>query len=359
MSRYGNHRALVRGQVVHAFSGRRSAPLLVLPVVLSFGCVPKFEEDLTTIAEPRVLAVRAEPAEVAEGAPVLLTSLVAGEASAEDVSFSFCIARKPLSELGPVDPSCFDRRSDSLIALGAGESVSAVVPEEACSLFGPKRPDPEPGEPAGRPVDPDPTFGFYQPVLAALEGQNDVVLGAVRLSCDLIGASREVVVEYNQRHRLNTNVEVERVALRRGGAWRDIESSGTEPLRVERGAVVQLRVDWARCGVANECGDGECGSEEDEMSCAEDCGERPGCTGAEQVVRFDPETRGLIEERESLIATWYATDGDFDSLRTSPEGDHTKNQWYAPDRAGTHTLWVVVRDGRGGVGFWSGTLEVD
>ena len=58
------------------------------------------------------------------------------------------------AELGPVAQSCIDEFSEhtsSLSYLGAGESIDAVVPEDACRVFGPIPPDAASGDSSARP----------------------------------------------------------------------------------------------------------------------------------------------------------------------------------------------------------------
>src|SRR5688572_26759007 len=138
-----------------------------LGVAVFSACVPEIDDDLSLVSAERVLAVIAEPPEAGEGDRVVLSALVASPVGAASalVSYSFCLTRKPLSELGPVDPSCLSGTGE-LVALGQGARVEGSIDRGACSLFGPRRPTPEPGQPAGRPVDPDATGGFYQPVMA-------------------------------------------------------------------------------------------------------------------------------------------------------------------------------------------------
>lgn len=55
-------------------------------------------------------------------------------------------------------------------------------------------------------------------------------------------------------------------------------------------------------------------------------------------------------EAETLVASWYATYGDFEAVRSQP-GE--PNLFFAPRGAGTLELWVVLRDGRGGTDWLS------
>ena len=105
-------------------------------------CIPEFDEDPSLIEEPRILAVRAEPAEGEEGDAVKLAALVAvpqGDAPFTP-RWAFCSAPKPLTELGPIAQPCieeFGSESPILTALGNGDAVDASVPDDACL-----RPDP-------------------------------------------------------------------------------------------------------------------------------------------------------------------------------------------------------------------------
>lgn len=321
---------------------RRAALLSALG---ASACVPEFDDQPSLVRGDTLLALRAEPAEAAEGAPVSLSALQSGDGQ---VAFDLCLARKSLTELGPIDTQCLSH-GRALERIGRGSVVSTLVPKDACSLFGPRRPEPEPGHPAGRPVDPDLSGGYYQPFLASLP-DGEFTLGAVRLDCGLAGADREQVIEYTARHRPNSNVEVERLELRQGGAW--VRLDGERASRVRRGTEVDLRVRWADCDQsAAEC-------DSDAGACAPSGG---GCTGAETYVFFDPETRSIVERQEHVVATWYTTHGDFADHRSLAEGaaNSAENRWMAPPGRTLATLWVVLRDGRGGVGWAQVRVEVE
>lgn len=303
-------------------------------------CVPEFEEDNSKIAHPRVLAVQAVPAEAQEDEEVTLTALVAaptGDPPAE-LNWALCIQRKPLAELGPVDPACLAANSGAevLTDLGEGPSVTATVPSDACRLFGPKRPEPKPGEPAGRPVDPDATGGFYQPVIAFLQ-ESEIALGGVRLDCGLSGASRDVAVEYGERYHANTNPEVVLRLLRSDGT---VEPLGNDPWQVAPDEQLRIEARWSDCDADDEV-----------------------CTGAEHYVWFAPTTRTVQPRRETLLLSWYATLGDFDVERTGVaetdrEATSSQNGWRAPTRPGTGSIWLVIADDRGGVSWQQASLEV-
>ncbi|HEX3594926.1 MAG TPA: hypothetical protein VHU80_07490, partial [Polyangiaceae bacterium] len=160
-------------------NNRHFAVLLVVASAFASACIPTITDDLATIAKPRLLAVATTPAEAAPATSVALEALVAvpPDARSPAVSWELCLDRKPLTELGAVSPACLDRGADAAIeqSAGQGQEVASAVPREACSLFGPNPPPPKPGETGGRPADPDPTGGYYQPVVAFLG--NEPVLG--------------------------------------------------------------------------------------------------------------------------------------------------------------------------------------
>jgi hypothetical protein len=319
---------------------RVSLSMLAATLVAS-GCLPDFVDDTTHVTSPRILAVRAEPAEAKEGETVSLEALVARPPGNEPVlpAWSLCIDRKPLSELGPVSARCLagpDPGADIATVVDPGPPASARLPENACQLFGPDRPEPKPGEPSGRPVDPDASGGFFQPVLAWLGAEP--VLSGVRLGCGLIGAPPDVTQAYNQRYHPNQNPELEPLELLRNDG--SIEPLG-EPTAHDLGPNerVRLRVKWPACP-----GEGECG-------------------GAEQYVVYDALTQTLGARTESFVVSWYATAGLFAEPRTEQsfggEGElpGTVNTWTAP-ASGTAEVWAVAHDDRGGQSWAHGTLVI-
>jgi hypothetical protein len=317
------------------------------------GCVPDFVDDTSQVSAARVVAVRSEPAEAAEGELVSLRALVvaADRSITTQPLWSLCLDRKPLSELGPVSPECLaspQAEPEVRESLGRGEEVEAVLPEDACQRFGPQRPDPKPGEPSGRPVDPDPTGGFYQPVVAWLD--DSAALGAARIACAIRDAT------FTRRYKRNRNPELSAFdVLRADGSV--IESNADQPISLQRGEAVNLRIRWPACPSSDTCGDGLCGIDEDAITCADDCTQPQGCAGAERYARFDPLSLSTTVQVESLVVAWFATAGRFDAPRTDRVGaaggdaePGTLNRYVAPN-GGEATLWAVVRDDRGGVSW--------
>jgi hypothetical protein len=334
----------------------------------ALGCVPEFEDDLSLVTERKVLAVRAEPAEVKPGTATRLSVLVAApvgeDAQTEELSWALCAARKPLTELGPVLQDCvteFGTESDKLVELGSGAAVDAVVEANACSQFGPLVPVSASGEASGRPVDPDTTGGYYQPLLV---GDADVTLGEIRISCSPVGIRGEETISYNRSYRPNENPELTRLEVASDDAREVPPADSGERLSVKAGTTLDLRAEWPSCPREAVCGDGLCTAGEDQVSCREDCQTEPkGCTGAESYVWIDPKTRTVQPRREGLTLAWYGTAGHFESHQTGrsetdADGVDTENRWTAPKTEGLVRLWTVLRDDRGGTSFRSYEIDV-
>lgn len=335
---------------------------LIVLALSVLGCVPEFNDDLSTITAPRLLAIQAEPAEAKPRAAVTLRALVVGPDSADlpDPSFSLCLARKPLSELGPVSPECLTTSGDTIEDLGSGSEVTATIPADACRLFGPFVQPPKAGEPPARPVDPDPTGGYFQPVTALFEGQFS--LSGIRLDCGVQRASTQQLSAYNAQYRPNENPSLAELVRLDDDT---VIPPGDEPAtRVKAGSKVPLKASWATCPTESECGDGICGAYEDRVNCPDDCGGTSprGCTGAEPYVWYNLETFKVEPRREGIRVAWYASAGRFENEQTGREESDsessTQNVWVAPSRSGVATLWLVIRDSRGGVSWETYRVEV-
>ncbi len=310
---------------------------LALCATLIAACAPTLDDPASRVTARRVLAVRLEPAEAAPGEAVRAIALVAdptGDGADAAVRWSWCEARRPLTELGPVAPRCLVDGPWQR-AVGDGARVDATLPMNACSVFGPDPPDTQQGESA-RPVDPDATGGYSAPLRVSVDGV--AALGFARLRCGLAGVTRAQAADFTRRYRRNENPVIEAVERVEGGVAA-VVSEGPEapPLSVRAGATVTLRVRWPACA-------------------AEACG------GAERYVLFDPVTRSLVERGEAMRVSWYTTDGSFREVRTGRGRDdvarETDNVFTAPARAGDVRVWIVLRDERGGVAWRALRLRV-
>lgn len=347
----------------------RAAFSLSLTLASVVGCVPTFDDNLPLVDKSTVLAVQAEPAEAAPGKPVQLTSLVGTpelNGAAPALSWGLCLARKPLTELGPVNPVCIrapSPGSKDLVDLGSGSTVMATLPQDACRLFGPSLPEPMNGQPPGRPVDPDPTGGFYQPISVTLLESAVTSMGAVRIFCPPSGLDQQQAATFNAQYRNNQSPRIDALSAR-------TESGEVLPIPEEPDAlsvapmqVLNLEASWQACPRSAMCGDGVCGAGEDKSNCADDCSTPKGCTGAENYAWFNPESRNVETRHESIRVSWFSTAGRFENAVTGREEDEfaetsTGNVWTAPEVAGTLRVWAVIRDARGGQSFRSFLVSV-
>jgi hypothetical protein len=295
-------------------------------LLLLVGCQPSLDDRVSLVAEPRILAVRTDPAESAPGERVAFDALVVdatGEPVSAPIAWGLCTDRKPLAELAPFSDRC--RRGEAIAPIGIGPNIAANVPADVCRRFGPEVPPSTSTQ--GRPLDPDETGGFYQPVrLAASMGGIDVVaLDRLRIACGASRVSAETLSLFRQRYRANVNPDVAEIGVVRNGAL-----AGTVVAPGER---VTIRVRWPACADA-------------------------GCAGREPYVLVDPVTSALASRIETMLVSWYAPVGTFDADRTDASGDTSSNVWTAPPREGTVPMHVVLRDDRGGSGWKRLTLEV-
>lgn len=309
-------------------TARTYVQLWCVALAFTYGCVPAIEDDPSLALEGQILGVRFQPAEVKPEGETRATALIVSEEEdrTADVAFSMCVARKPLSELGPVHPACLseEKGNDALQALGKGSRVKLAVPKNACNLFGPQRPVAEPGQPPGRPVDPDASGGFYQPVIARLD---DAVLGSLRLNCGVPGGTQAQVAQYNQEHEDNQNPTVKKVEIRvPGGQWEVISLDDQAPLRVSRNQIIRVRSEW------------------DEL---------------ERYLYLDPESREFVKKTETLIASFYSSIGGFDEHRVQlDDKGRVTSEFESGSERGEIQVWIVVRDDRGGLGWESFKLDV-
>ena len=330
-------------------------------------CVPDFDADESVVSVPRIVAIQADPPEAQPGEFVTYSALVAGPDgthAAADIDWAFCVALKPLAELGPVSPACVRGDWDALSAMGVGSSAGGTIPPMACSYFGPEPPATSDGQ-GGRPTDPDLTGGYKQPVRAALmidEEQRGVSFFEQRIHCGLVGANQAESAEFRRRYRRNANPEIESVELTHEDGRSELVGDGV-PARVAPGELVELVVRWPDCPSEPGCGDEVCLSDETATSCPEDCSPRAKtCAGAEEYLTFRLDGREFELRREAIRVSWLATTPGLDEARTGVEADdaspETRNRFLAPLTTGAATIWIAIRDDRGGVGFRVVELDI-
>lgn len=288
---------------------------IVLACSAHGACRPDLGERESLVTETRVLAVRGEPPEAKPGEDVRWSLLVAapdGPVAAPLAGWAWCATPKLLTENGVASAAC---RGDGVRPLADGPAtIEAAIPTDACSLFGPEVTSAD-----LRPRDPDVTGGFYQPlrVTVSHEEERVVAFGVARIGCKLANAAADVTAEHAGRYVANANPELAPLSITRGGSPIAADA-------IPRGARVTLRASWPEAS-------------------------------AERYVVYDVASRTLVEAREAMRVSWFATAGSFESDRTGrAEGEletFTENAWTAPPDARTTHLFVVLRDSRGGVVF--------
>jgi hypothetical protein len=265
------------------------------------GCNPTFSERPSLVDSARVLAVRGEPAEARPGDNVNYTILVGGGDDAQ-ASWHYCNVPKPLDENNIVSAGCLNTGDQ----FGTGEIAAAPIPLTACQLFGPDPPPQEPGKPALRPRDPDVSGGYYQPL--RIDVDNVSGFGLERITCNLASAGAEIAIQFAKSYTPNQNPTLNPLTIPDIAAKQKITLTASWPPE-----------------------------------------------SAESYPVYDLTSLSLINHREAMRVSWFATAGSFEHDRTGRDETEmetsTDNDWTAPDKPGPVTFWVVLRDSRGGVAF--------
>ncbi len=307
-------------------------------------CTPSFSDGTSIVSEPRLLAVQAAPAEAKLGEAFKMTALYVGPqgpANPSSLDWAVCALPKPLGDPGPINPSCFVDVSAGLTALGSGGTVEGTVPEDACQLFGPDTPPPQPGQPSARPTDPDSTGGFYLPVRIE-SGSGQWSVAPERIACSPSGLTEQVFTDFTSGYHVNENPVVASLSmLDPSGTATPIppDAAGvTSAFAIPAGKRASLRVGWPSCSSVP-------------------------CGGAETYLTIDPSTHQIETLRESMVASWYATAGTFDVDRVGRAEDDPATSvddgWTVPTSEGLVHVWIVLRDSRGGVGWESYTIRIE
>lgn len=276
---------------------RRAGLVLLL---LASGCDDALDQRLAIVDAPRVLAIAAEPAEAKPGTAVTYRALVVGpDGPLADVPrWAYCTAPKPPSEDNAVSEHCLDGTADALVELGTTAEVAGTLPSDGCLRFGPDTP------PGGfRPRDPDRTGGYYQPVRADVVGE--VAVGLSRITCKLPTAPAEVARDYDLRYVANASPTLEPIVLDSVPAHSDVTLIATWP-----------------------------------------------ADAAETYLYYDALAQRLVERREAMRVSWFATAGslavDASAVGEDDTATSVSTTWHTPG-AGDAWLWFVLRDSRGGI----------
>jgi len=340
---------------------------VVLGAASGLGCEPTFSDRNSEVLERRVLAVQVTPAQARPGQEVALHALVvepSGTLKKFAPDWAFCNAPKPIAETNDVSDACLAASGEQFDELGRGVSVKGAIPDDACRLFGPSVPPSEPGQPPGRPKDPDSTGSFYQPLRVLVPNGSSPILTLAQagLTCGLPSLTGAQLLEYQQRARINEHPTLSSVLVEGNDSTPLSVDDGATPFKVAAGQRIMLRASWPECPVTGVCGDGFCSQDETTQDCADDCTQPKGCAGAETFVYYDPESHGLTTRREAMRVSWFAGTGTFDDDHTGRREDEldtfSDGFWTAPQASGPVHLWVVLRDSRSGVSWQSYVVDV-
>jgi hypothetical protein len=349
--------------MVKTRSALRVVRSALLGLVATAACKPDLQQAVSIVSRTQILATRAEPAEGAPKAEIHYDALVADSSGPVNapVDWAFCNEREPLAELGPVSPKCYQPTGSWFSPVGTGPQVTGTLPVLGCREFGPEVPEPQAKQPPGRPVDPDATGGYYQPLRILVPSSSGEVIGIAetRLTCGLAGTPDQVL-EFSHHDVANVNPAID--SLTSGTKLFSTDERGATN-EVTAGQSLSLEVSWAQCPLATgACGNQFCDLTETQSSCPDDCATLAGCTGAETYVNLDLVTHSLVTQREGMQVSWFATAGAFDHDQTGTDpsdlANSTANTWRAPNTAGMVHLWAVLRDDRGGTGWAEYLLDV-
>jgi hypothetical protein len=144
----------------------------------------------------------------------------------------------------------------------------------------------------GRPVDPDTTGGYYQPVTLFLPENGsapEITLYPMRVSCGFSGATQTASEVLKAQYHLNVNPQVASLTILQdeaGGTELAPDGSG-KTNSVSAAQKLTFRVAWPACPLVDVCGDGVCGANEAVMelgdagvgtvNCPADCSPPSSC----------------------------------------------------------------------------------
>ena len=278
-----------------------------LVLVALAGCETELDQRLAIGTEPRVLAIVATPAECAPGDAIAYTALVAGPGGAiEDPrTWAFCTSPKSPTEDNSASVGCV--AGDGLIGLLGTTTASGSIPLDACQTFGPDT------VAAGfRPRDPDPSGGYFQPVRLAVGDL--LAIGLSRVTCDLPNAPGAVAIAYRQGYVANVDPVLHPLALP----------------AVHAGDAVELVAAW---------------------------------DPPETYLYYDQLAQVLVTRREAMRISFFATAGAMDRDAVARAEDDPESSgattWHAPATPGRQTLFLVLRDSRGGIATQSRSILVE
>lgn len=276
----------------------RPALLACLLVISAAGCRPDEEAPRTLVSAPRVLAIVADPPEVAPGESSTVTILVVGTSAPPGISWSAC--RLPPLPGQTTHPDCLTAgQGPELEPIGEGATVTATMPGDVTP------------EVLGQP---DASGGVYLSLVAHVSAAADVLSAVYRLRLATSG----------DRNRNPAQTAV--VAFEPGGAVA-LDPAVPRPVRPAE-----------RLGLAVTLADGTVESY---------VAPRGGPTGG-------PVT-------EVVRTAWFSTAGEFSNDYTNAAQPTTELilERFLPPSGSAIDVYAVTRDERGGANFSHRTLRLE
>jgi len=265
------------------------------------GCGNQFD-PASFVDKLRLLAVKAEPPDVAAGQMTMLTATPANPGgSAPVITWDACLLPPPPATGESVNQDCITLPEGDamLVPFGQGATVPATMPMLDLTMVGL----------------PDQTNGFYLPVRLKLDadGKELVAFYALRI---FLGA-----LTPNPPNQNPTLTGIFTVPSADAGAADEMPLDDATPLVVHDGDELALRAHVAD------------GSDETYV-----------------VFDGDPRTTPPRMVTEAIRISWYTTAGEFtDDVTGIAKPDTTlKLDKHQPPSGSTIDLWVVARDDRGG-----------
>jgi hypothetical protein len=267
-------------------------------------------EPASFVAGLRVLAIKAEPPDLAPDASTTLTALaVDTEGRAIAIVWSVCLLVPPLGKT--LHPDCLaEDAGTSVISFGTGQGASFTMPAIDLSAYGRS----------------DTTGGFYIPILARARAGDTNVTALYQLRVNAGSATNR-----------NPAFDNLFVVQDDGGAEIHVpldDAGGAQNL------VIRERDEWTLLP-----------------------------TFADGSVETYAMSNGdaSVLATETLSISWFATAGGFSAERTSGLGPDVLFKMptradapaHVPDSGALIDLWVVARDNRGGVDFVHRTLRFE
>jgi hypothetical protein len=313
-----------------------AAPLALCAII---ACAPDLTTKASDVVAPRVIGVRADPAEARPGQTVKWTAIVVspqGFVEEADVRWGMCLAPRGPTDSITVAATCLGRgpKTDAdgnplFVKLeNTGVNLSGTVPSDVCKKLGPQLPPVnKDGEPQRAP-DPDITGGYQMPLRLVLDYGSDVpdvTFYRQRIKCDLANAPAQVARDYAAKYVLNKHPSIETLQI----DGTDLPADGAEA-DVPAGKTYTLKVRWPT-------------------------------DSREEYVRVNPETRSLETRTESIDVTWFTDGGSFAHDRTTPASAKGRSATNAltleASRKDPVHVWILVHDERGGLAVSTLTLN--